>query len=88
LVGMEKIVHLSGCPKGCAHSKPAAVTIVGPDHWLLNGRAGDTPQGTISPAGLVSTVKRLCAEDHRSSPGSRDELTGQARFGQECGHQP
>jgi precorrin-3B synthase len=62
LVGTEKIVHLSGCTKGCAHPTPAAVTIVGPDHWLLNGRASDAPQGTISPSGVVAVVEQLCAE--------------------------
>jgi precorrin-3B synthase len=62
LVGTEKVVHLSGCTKGCAHPTPAALTIVGPNHWLLNGRAGDAPQGTISPADLVAAVEQLCTE--------------------------
>jgi precorrin-3B synthase len=62
LVGTEKIVHLSGCSKGCAHPMPAAITVVGPDRWLLNGRAGDAPQGTIPPAGLAAVVEQLCAE--------------------------
>jgi precorrin-3B synthase len=61
LVGTSDIVHLSGCSKGCAHSSPAAVTIVGPDHIILNGCASDTPHATISPAGLVADIERLCS---------------------------
>jgi precorrin-3B synthase len=60
LVGTEQVVHLSGCSKGCAHPSPAAITIVGPDHWLLNGRASDAPHGTLSKTGLVAEVERLC----------------------------
>lgn len=40
-------VHVSGCPKGCAHPRPAAVTLVAsPDGYGLvrGGRAGDAPQ--------------------------------------------
>jgi precorrin-3B synthase len=60
--GASKIVHLSGCSKGCAHPGPAALTLVGPDRVILNGRAGDTPQATISSASLIADIERLCSE--------------------------
>lgn len=60
--GTSKIVHLSGCSKGCAHSGPAALTVAGPNRLIFNGRAGDTPQATISSAGVIADIKRLCNE--------------------------
>jgi precorrin-3B synthase len=42
-------VHLSGCTKGCAHSGPAAITLVARlDGYALvrNGTAGDNPERT------------------------------------------
>jgi precorrin-3B synthase len=60
--GTSKIVHLSGCSKGCAHPGPAALTLAGPDHVILNGRASDAPQATISPAGLIADIEQLCSE--------------------------
>ena len=39
-------LHVSGCTKGCARSRPAPVTLVGRDgrfDLVKNGRAGDTP---------------------------------------------
>jgi precorrin-3B synthase len=60
--GTSKIAHLSGCSKGCAHPGPAALTLVGPNRLILNGRAGDTPRATISSAGLIADIERLCSE--------------------------
>lgn len=60
LVGTSHVVHLSGCSKGCANPGPAAVTVVGPDGVVLEGRAGDTPQATVSSAGLIADIERLC----------------------------
>ena len=62
LAGSSKIVHLAGCSKGCAHPGPAALTIVGPDRVVLNGRASDTPHAMISSAGLIQDITRLCSE--------------------------
>ena len=59
-VGTSNVVHLSGCSKGCAHPGPAAVTIVGPDRVIVNGRASDTPRATVSSAGLIADIERLC----------------------------
>jgi precorrin-3B synthase len=62
LAGTDKVIHLSGCAKGCAHPGPAALTLVGPNHWLTNGRAGAAPQGTFAPVNVVSEIERLCLE--------------------------
>jgi precorrin-3B synthase len=62
LAGSSRIVHLAGCSKGCAHPGQAAVTIVGPDRVILNGRASDTPYTTISSAGLIADITRLCSD--------------------------
>ena len=62
LVGTSHVVHLSGCSKGCAHAGPAAVTIVGPDRVVVNGRASDTPRATVSSAGLIADIERLCSK--------------------------
>lgn len=60
LVGTSHVVHLSGCGKGCAHPGPAAITIAGPDRVVVNGRASDMPGATVSSAGLVADIERLC----------------------------
>ena len=62
LVGTSNVVHLSGCSKGCAHPGAAAVTIVGPDRVIVNGRASDTPRATVSAAGLIADIERLCSK--------------------------
>jgi precorrin-3B synthase len=61
-------VHLSGCAKGCAHPGPAALTLVGPDHLIVDGRAGDTPHTTFSIPDLRSVLE-ACAVRQRSSDG-------------------
>jgi precorrin-3B synthase len=60
--GTSSIVHLSGCSKGCAHPGPAALTLTGPNRLIVNGRANDTPHGTISSAGVIADIERLCSE--------------------------
>jgi precorrin-3B synthase len=55
-------IHVSGCTKGCAHPGAAALTLVGPDRLVLQGRAFDAPQGRISPANLLAGLERLQTE--------------------------
>ncbi|CAM4229075.1 cobalamin biosynthesis protein CobG [Palleronia rufa] len=46
LAGRVASLHVSGCAKGCARSRPAAVTLVGRDgrfDLVTDGRAGDIP---------------------------------------------
>lgn len=51
-------LHVSGCIKGCAHPRPADITLVGRDDGIglvINGRAGDTP-ASIFDEGQLSEV--------------------------------
>lgn len=55
-------VHVSGCPKGCAHPAKAAVTLCGAAAGIglvLDGRAGDPPVATLPVADLVPAIQRL-----------------------------
>jgi precorrin-3B synthase len=51
LVPATGFLHVSGCAKGCAHPRPAPVTLVGREGGLgliRRGRAGDTPHATLA----------------------------------------
>jgi precorrin-3B synthase len=52
-------IHVSGCAKGCAHPSAAALTLIGPDRLVVQGRAGDAPHGTTSIADFIAGVSRL-----------------------------
>ena len=54
-------IHLSGCSKGCAHPTAATLTLAGPDHLILDGRAGDAPNATLSSKELVGGLEKLSA---------------------------
>jgi precorrin-3B synthase len=64
-------IHLSGCAKGCAHSRAAALTLVGPDRLVVQGRAGDAPQGKITAGDFISGLARLHTQ-RQLSPVSRE----------------
>lgn len=53
-------LHVSGCAKGCARSRPAAVTLVGREgrfDLVLHGRAGDTPlRRGLTPAEAAKAI--------------------------------
>ena len=71
-------LHVSGCAKGCAHPGVAALTVVGPDRLVVQGRAGDTPHGTTSAADFIAGLARLDAErqhSHGSEECSADILS-------------
>ena len=43
----KRLVHLSGCAKGCAHPQPAPITLVAEPEgygFVRHGRAGDAPE--------------------------------------------
>jgi precorrin-3B synthase len=63
-------IHVSGCAKGCAHPGAAALTFVGPNRLVIQGRAGDTPQGTTSITDFIAGVSRLGVK--RQQERSRD----------------
>jgi len=56
------IVHLSGCPKGCACPRPTALTIVGIDGRagvVVNGSARDPPLAMMTLDALPGGLSRL-----------------------------
>jgi len=67
-------IHVSGCAKGCAHPGAAALTLVGPDRLVLQGRAFDAPQGRVSPANLLAGLERLQTEVLQSRTGHSAEI--------------
>jgi precorrin-3B synthase len=58
LAGPSRLVHLSGCSKGCAHAGAATVTVVGPDRLILNGCPTDSPHKQIPPGTVVQEIKQ------------------------------
>lgn len=55
-------VHVSGCPKGCAHPARAAVTLCGTAEGvslILNGKASDPALSTVAADDLVPAIQRL-----------------------------
>ena len=55
-------LHVSGCPKGCAHPAKAAVTLCGTAAGIglvLDGRAGDPPATHLPADGLKPAIERL-----------------------------
>jgi len=62
IANSSKVIHLSGCTKGCAHPGPAALTIAGPDLYIVGGRAGDAPAGRISSSEWPACIERICQD--------------------------
>jgi precorrin-3B synthase len=81
-------VHVSGCPKGCAHPGAAALTIVGsPDGCglVIDGSARDRPGVTIATTDLPAGFGRVAQEvarTHRPGEKAADALAslGAARI--------
>jgi precorrin-3B synthase len=74
-------IHVSGCAKGCAHPGSAALTLVGPDRLVVQGRAGDSPHGTASAAEFIAGLARLHAERQRSHAGQESSAEMVTRLG-------
>jgi len=68
-------VHVSGCPKGCAHPGRSALTIVGSHAGcglVVDGSARDLPAATIAAASLPSGLEHIAREVARfARPGER-----------------
>jgi precorrin-3B synthase len=65
-------VHISGCPKGCAHPKPAALTIVGTDRGcgiIHHGSARATPEHHVGPANLAAEISRIATGTSEAAHG-------------------
>ncbi|MDX3928367.1 MAG: precorrin-3B synthase [Shinella sp.] len=62
-------VHLSACPKGCAHPGGADLVVVGSDEGarlVMDGRAGDPPQAVVPLAALPRSLASLGASARRA----------------------
>ena len=73
-------IHVSGCPKGCAHPGAAALTLIGPDRLVVHGRAGDAPHGATSAAAFIAGLPRLHARG-RSHAGEERSADTVSRLG-------
>jgi precorrin-3B synthase len=65
-------LHISGCPKGCAHPGPAALTVVGTLQGygvIYQGAAHDTPHHYVDAARLGDEIARL-------APGTTEAVHG------------
>ncbi|OCJ09221.1 precorrin-3B synthase [Rhizobium sp. AC44/96] len=55
-------IHLSGCIKGCAHPRPAALTLAGTAdgyHLIVDGAASSLPDAQIASGDIDSAIQRL-----------------------------
>ncbi|MBM6592898.1 precorrin-3B synthase [Microvirga pudoricolor] len=82
LIAQGMSVHVSGCPKGCAHPGPAALTLVGSDgayEVVLHGTARDKPAIRLTREAIVDRLR--AADDATgltallSNPSSNPLLT-------------
>jgi len=77
-------VHVSGCPKGCAHPGPSGLTIVGSQSGcglIVGGSARHHPGATVAAAALPAGLERIAhelARVRRTGETSADTL---ARLG-------
>ena len=63
-------IHVSGCAKGCAHPGAAAMTFVGPNYLVLQGRAGDPPHAALSMDQTIAGLAELDTLRRRGSNAS------------------
>jgi precorrin-3B synthase len=57
-------VHISGCLKGCAHPKSAALTLIGAERGcgvVHNGTARTVPERYVDPKNLAAEISRITA---------------------------
>jgi precorrin-3B synthase len=74
-------IHLSGCAKGCAHSSAAALTLIGPDRLVVQGRAADAPQGRISAADFIAGLARLQSQRRCFAAAQESSADAVSRLG-------
>ena len=59
------MIHISGCPKGCAHPRPATLTIIGSERGcgiVADGTARATPQTYVDPRQLAAHLAQRIDE--------------------------
>ena len=77
-------LHLSGCPKGCAHPGACALTIVGNPSGcglVVDGSARQQPGVTIAAANLPAAVAGVAREAARLGRPDETSADTLARFG-------
>jgi precorrin-3B synthase len=77
-------VHVSGCPKGCAHPGSSALTIVGTKDGcglIIGGSARDPAGATIAAAALPSGFRRIAEEVARANRPGETSADTLARLG-------
>jgi precorrin-3B synthase len=77
-------VHVSGCPKGCAHPGTSALTIVGRQDGcglVVDGSAHDHPGAAIAAADLPAAIERITSEVARIGRTGETAATTLARLG-------
>jgi precorrin-3B synthase len=65
-------LHISGCPKGCAHPMPAALTLVGTPRGcgvVHHGCACGTPRHYLDPANLSDGIARPATQTGEAAHG-------------------
>jgi precorrin-3B synthase len=63
----DAVVHISGCPKGCAHPAPAALTLVGASQGcgvVQHGSACTEPNHYVDPARLGEVIAHFMEVAH------------------------
>jgi precorrin-3B synthase len=58
-------LHVSGCAKGCAHPRPAAITVVGTERgcgMVRDGTARAAPSAFVDPADLVAELRHIAGK--------------------------
>ncbi|HEY6255328.1 MAG TPA: precorrin-3B synthase [Xanthobacteraceae bacterium] len=79
-------IHLSGCPKGCAHPGAAALTIVGRPSGcdlIVGGSARGEPSAGIATESLPAGLARIAAEVARLRQPAETSADTLARLGAE-----
>jgi len=74
LVEPDTTLHVSGCPKGCAHPAPATFTLVGDENGIglvVNGTARHTPLAYTQPQGLRDSLRRMVRLMAKQRPPSQ-----------------
>jgi precorrin-3B synthase len=77
-------VHLSGCPKGCAHPGAATLTIVGGRNGcglVVDGSARDQPGASITASALPAGIVRIARDIARAGRAGETSADTLARLG-------
>jgi len=85
LLDGSMVVHLSGCAKGCAHSR-RTLSIVGTDegyNLILDGVASDTPDAQFASGGINSAIEKLARFIKNERQAGESSAACLRRFGKD-----